>query len=306
MGNILFADDDPAMRAMVTDALTSAGHRVRAVANGTEALREVRADPPDLALLDYRMGTPDGLEVCRKIKNNPQLEHLPVLMLTAEGDVEDRIRGFEAGANDYLAKPFDARELIARVKALLLLSEQARGLNPSTGLPGGVMIEREFAHRRELGSPFALCYLDLEHFKSFNDRFGFATANSVIEHLGTELRNSVAGTPHFAGHIGGDDFVVMCSQEDARPLVDRVQRGLREALVRYVPAEVVASGVYRGRLRNGGEESVPLTRVTAVVLYLDPVAMPSLAVLAEAAAEGKAHAKAAAATGTVEMDIVED
>lgn len=306
MGNILFADDDPAMRAMVTDALTSAGHRVRAVANGTEALREVRADPPDLALLDYRMGTPDGLEVCRRIKNNPQLEHLPVLMLTAEGDVEDRIRGFEAGANDYLAKPFDARELIARVKALLLLSEQARGLNPSTGLPGGVMIEREFAHRRELGNPFALCYLDLEHFKSFNDRFGFATANSVIEHLGTELRNSVAGTPHFAGHIGGDDFVVMCSQEDARPLVERVQRGLREALVRYVPAEVVASGVYRGRLRNGGEESVPLTRVTAVVLYLDPVAMPSLAVLAETAAEGKAHAKAAAATGTVEMDIVED
>jgi PleD family two-component response regulator len=306
MGNILFADDDPAMRAMVTDALTSAGHQVRAVANGTDALREVRAEPPDLALLDYRMGTPDGLEVCRRIKSNPQLEHLPVLMLTAEGDVEDRIRGFEAGANDYLAKPFDARELIARVKALLLLSEQARGLNPSTGLPGGVMIEREFAHRRELGAPFALCYLDLEHFKSFNDRFGFATANSVIEHLGAELRNAVSGTPHFAGHIGGDDFVVMCSQEDARPLVDRVQRGLREALVRYVPAEVVASGVYRGRLRDGGEESVPLTRVTAVVLYLDPAAMPTLAVLAETAAEGKAHAKAAAATGTVEMDILED
>ncbi len=305
MGNILFADDDPAMREMVTDALTSAGHKVRAVSNGTDALFQVRADPPDLALLDYRMGVPDGLEVCRRIKGNPQFEHLPVLMLTAEGDVEDRIRGFEAGANDYLAKPFDSRELIARVRALLVLSEQARGLNPSTGLPGGVLIEREFEHRREIAEPFALCYLDLEHFKSFNDRFGFATANSVIEHLGAELRNAVAGTPHFAGHIGGDDFVVMCTQDDARGVVDLVQARLREALVRYVPAEVVASGVYNGRRRDGKEEAVPLTRVTAVVLYLDPATMPSLTVLAETAAEGKAHAKAAAESGMVEMEIIE-
>jgi PleD family two-component response regulator len=304
MGRILFADDDPAMRDMVADALASAGHTVRVVPNGSDALVELRANPPDLALLDYRMGVPDGLEVCRRIKSEPQFEHLPVVILTADGDVEDRIRGFEAGANDYLAKPFDSRELIARVRALLVLSEQTRRLNPTTGLPGGVMIEREFEHRRESGAPFALCYLDLEHFKSFNDRFGFATANAVIEFVGVELRNAVAGTPHFAGHIGGDDFVLMCDQPVARPLADLIQARLRQALIRYVPAEIVERGVYKGRLRGGSEETVPLTRVTAVVLYLEPSTMPSLTVLAEMAAEGKAHAKVAAEAGVVEVEIV--
>ncbi len=304
MSRILFADDDQAMREMVADALMSAGHTVRVVPNGAEALYEVRANPPDLALLDFRMGKPDGLEVCRRIKSDPQFEHLPVVILTADGDIEDRIRGFEAGANDYLAKPFDARELIARVRALLVLSEQTRGLNPTTGLPGGMLIEREFEQRRTAGVPFALCYLDLEHFKSFNDRFGFATANAVIEFVGAELRNVVAGTPHFAGHIGGDDFILMCDQAVARPLADLIQARLREALIRYVPAEIVSKGVYQGRLRSGSEESVPLTRITAVVLYLDPSTMPSLTVLAETAAEGKSHAKVAAETGMVEVEIV--
>src|SRR5690606_12105334 len=109
------------------------------------------------------------------------------------------------------SKPFDARELIARVGALLRLSEQGRGLNPTTALPGGAAIEREFERRRMAGESFTLCYLDLDHFKAFNDRFGFATANAMIEELGRTLRQIVTGTEHSAGHIGGDDFVLMCA-----------------------------------------------------------------------------------------------
>jgi PleD family two-component response regulator len=303
MKKILFADDDKAMREMVSDALASAGHHVRAVPDGRTALLEVRANPPDLALLDYRMGDPDGFEVCRSIKSDPQLEHLPVLILTAESDVEDRIRGFAAGANDYLPKPFDARELLARVRALLVLSEQARGLNPSTGLPGGTLIKREFDHRRALGKPFALCYLDLENFKSFNDRFGFARANALIEHIGADLRAVVSGTGRFAGHIGGDDFVVMCEQEAARGVMEDVQRKLREALVHYVPAELVERGSYLCRLRNGEEERIPLTRLTAVILQVDPATSPPLPELGEMAAAGKSHAKYAAESPIIEVEI---
>jgi len=306
MGKILFADDDRAMREMVADVLTFAGHSVRAVSNGTAALIEVRADPPDLALLDYRMGRPDGLEVCERIKSDPQLEHLPVLILTGEGDVEDRIRGFNAGANDYLAKPFDARELIARVRALLLLSEQSRGLNPTTGLPGGMLIEREFERRRDLGIPFALCYLDLENFKPFNDRFGFATANSLIGSVGADLRGAAAELGLFAGHIGGDDFVVMCEPAEARTMVEETQLRLWASLPKYVPAEVVDSGSYLGRLRNGGEEFVRLTRMTAVILNVNPASMPTLPVLAEMAAAGKAHAKYGEHAGMVEVDVEGD
>ena len=84
MNEILLADDDDALRAMVTDVLTAAGFTVRAVENGTRALAEVRQRAPDLAVLDYRMGTPDGFEVCRQIKADPGLAWLPLLILTAE------------------------------------------------------------------------------------------------------------------------------------------------------------------------------------------------------------------------------
>ncbi|MEX2581801.1 MAG: response regulator transcription factor, partial [Gemmatimonadota bacterium] len=115
MGKILFAEDDAPMRTMVSEILTGAGHSVTAVRDGASALANLQAETPDLVLLDYRMGRPDGFEVCRRIKSDPRFEHLPVLLLTAESDVEDRIGGFDAGADDYLPKPFDARELVARV-----------------------------------------------------------------------------------------------------------------------------------------------------------------------------------------------
>lgn len=303
MSKILFAEDDRAMREMVTDVLTSAGHSVRTVPDGNAAIQAVKDDPPDIVLLDYRMGHPNGFEVCRQIKSDPGLEHLPVLMLTAESDVEDRIRGFEAGANDYLPKPFDARELLARVGALIRLSEQGRELNPTTGLPGGTAIDREFERRRLAGRPFTLCYLDLDYFKALNDRFGFAAANTLIENLGSILRRTTSGTDNFAGHIGGDDFVLICEPRSAHGLVVRVQDEFMKAVARVIPADVIAKGSYMGRLRDGKEEEVPLTRVAAAILRISSDSVPSLERLGEIAAEAKQQAKARTGDGIVTMDV---
>jgi PleD family two-component response regulator len=302
MASILFAEDDAAMREMVRDTLRSAGHEIRTVADGTAALDRVREAPPDLVLLDYRIGDPDGLEVCRRIKGDPRLEHLPVLILTAESHVEQRIQGFAAGANDYLAKPFDSRELIARVEALLRLSEQGRERNPTSGLPGGTAIERELQRRRELGEPFTLAYLDLDYFKPFNDHFGFATANAVIEDVGELMRERATGD-RFAGHVGGDDFVVISGTADARAFTEEIQRAFDERLARRVPAEVTRSGSYRGMLRDGEEATdVPLTRLTAALLHLKPARMPTLAELGKLAADAKRRAKSAEPAGIVEVD----
>jgi PleD family two-component response regulator len=302
MASILFAEDDAAMREMVRDTLRSAGHEIRTVADGTAALDRVREAPPDLVLLDYRIGDPDGLEVCRRIKGDPRLEHLPVLILTAESHVEQRIQGFAAGANDYLAKPFDSRELIARVEALLRLSEQGRERNPTSGLPGGTAIERELQRRRELGEPFTLAYLDLDYFKPFNDHFGFATANAVIEDVGELMRERATGD-RFAGHVGGDDFVVISGTSDARAFTEEIQRAFDERLARRVPAEVTRSGSYRGMLRDGEEATdVPLTRLTAALLHLKPARMPTLAELGKLAADAKRRAKSAEPAGIVEVD----
>jgi PleD family two-component response regulator len=304
MRKILFADDDDATRIMMSDLLTAAGFSVEAVRDGAAALDAVRQHPPDLVLLDYRMGKPDGFEVCRTIKHDPRLEYLPVLILTGEGAVEDRLAGFAAGTDDYLPKPFDARELLARIRALLRITEQGRELNPTSGLPGGEAIQREFDRRRAAIADFTLCYLDLDSFKPFNDHFGFPIADAVIGEVGSILKRVVAGTDAFAGHIGGDDFVLICDRWAARSLVERARRSFQEALTRFVPAEVVEAGVYPGRSREGVEEQIPLTRLAAALLHLHPARSPDLARLGEVAADAKRRAKTLSDDGLIEIDVV--
>ncbi len=306
MGTILFAEDDDAMRAMVRDVLIAAGHEVQTATDGRaalDALAEADTEHPDLVVLDYRMGDIDGLQVCRRIKEDPRTEHLPVLILTGEGEIEDRIEGFAAGADDYLAKPFDPRELRARVDALLRLSERGRGLNPTTGLPGGAPIEREYQKRCRGSQPFTLVYLDLDYFKPFNDRFGFPLADSVIATVGRILRRSVAGTPHFAGHIGGDDFIVIADRGVARPLVNRIQGAFDDSLAALLPPDVAERGVYRGTRRSGEEGDIPVTRLTAALLHVDPENAPTLIELGEWAATAKQRAKSARDEGLIEIEL---
>lgn len=300
MNEILFADDDPAMREMVSQVFGSAGYRIRLAENGDEALEELRRSEPDIAVLDYRMGVPDGLEVCRRIKTDPRLEHLPVLILTGESEIENRLAGFEAGADDYLAKPFDPRELLARVRAMLLLTRRGLDRNPTSGLPGGEAMYRQFEQHRANTKSFCICYLDLDFFKPFSDRFGFAAADRVIRAVGTILIN-VTPTGTFVGHVGGDDFVVFVACDEARAQMLKAQTQLREALRDILPPGEGDKETYRGVDREGLTRDFPLTRLTAAIIQVDPGSIGSLFDLSEMVAEAKRVAKRADGDGIAEM-----
>jgi two-component system, OmpR family, response regulator MprA len=114
---VLLADDDDGVREALRRALILEGYAVDVAADGDEALRCINVSPPDIALLDWRMPEVDGLEVCRRLR--VMGENLPVLMLTARDGVGDRVEGLDAGADDYLVKPFALEELLARIRALL-------------------------------------------------------------------------------------------------------------------------------------------------------------------------------------------
>jgi PleD family two-component response regulator len=302
MSEILFADDDPHMREIVSSALRSVGHRVRLVADGRAALEGVRQMPPDLVALDQRMPGLTGFKVCRQIKTDPRLEHIPVLILTAQGHVEERIEGFNAGADDYLTKPFDSRELLARVQAMLRLTRQGLDRNPTSGLPGGEAIEREFQHRRQLERPFALCYLDLNDFKPFNDHFGFSAADAVIREVGSVLRDVARDREAFVGHIGGDDFVVLCEREHARSFSQQAQELFETRLANHLPPQVVRAGEYTGEDRDGNARTFPLTRIAAAIIHIDPARWHTLTELGDAIAEAKRRAKQATETGIAEIE----
>jgi PleD family two-component response regulator len=303
MSEILFADDDEALRRMVGELLRHAGHVVRLAENGTLALAEVRRQPPDMVILDYRMGRPDGFTVCRQIKDDPRVGHLPVLILTGQSTIEDRLGGFEAGADDYLAKPFDARELLARVAALLRQSQRALDRNPTTGLPGGDAIQREIDRRRAGGQAFAVVYFDLDDFKPFADRFGFAVADEAIREAGRAISATAEGRADaFVGHVGGDDFVLVAGPDEGRELARIARARFSQSLPRHLPDDAVREGVYRAQDRSGVEREFALTRLSAAVVRVEPSRWTTLERLGEVVAEAKQRAKAPGA-GVVEAEL---
>ena len=167
--SILIADDDPDLRDILRSILEPEGFAVSEAENGEQALQAVRANPPDLMILDYMMPVLTGPEVCQQVKQDLVLAHLPIIMLTGKSEVQDKVRGINAGADDYLIKPFEPQELLARVKMVLRRTTRDLEANPLTKLPGNITIQHELEHRLATGTPIAICYADLDRFKAFND-----------------------------------------------------------------------------------------------------------------------------------------
>jgi PleD family two-component response regulator len=305
---LLFADDNEDMRSMLRELFRSSGHEVALASDGLAVLASIREREPDLMILDHSMPGMSGFEVCRVVKSNPFTARIPVLMLTAQAGIESKIEGFEAGADDYLAKPFDPRELRARVAALLRLVQREGDRNPTSGLPGGLAIEREIVARAERGDEFAVCYLDLDNFKAFADTFGFAVADVVIRGLGAAIRDATfeiagEGGGDFVGHIGGDDFIVVTSSAHAEAIVEQCARRFRDVIARAIGDEAAASGMFTGVDRDGHIKRFPLARVSAAILIVRKGCWLNLTQFGMQAADAKRRAKKRGA-GTILVESV--
>lgn len=128
--NILIVDDEPAIREMVRFALERAGFACREAGNGEKALLTIADRRPDLVLLDWMMPGINGIDLARRLKREDATKEMPLIMLTARGEEDDRIRGLEVGADDYIAKPFSPRELVARIRAVLRRTQPGAGDGP--------------------------------------------------------------------------------------------------------------------------------------------------------------------------------
>lgn len=222
---ILVADDDEDIVRFVEVNLRLEGFEVSTAPDGEQALQAAYDLMPDLMLLDVMMPRLDGFEVCQRLRADPRTKNMSVIMLTAKSLSADKVVGLTAGADDYMIKPFDPVELVARVKSALRRSREMRAINPLTQLPGNVQIQEEVAGRVASGQPFALMYIDLNDFKAYNDFYGFARGDEVIKLLAKCAGAAVqqlAGSDGFLGHIGGDDFVAIVDPEKAEPAADAI------------------------------------------------------------------------------------
>lgn len=274
---ILVVDDDVDIAGFVRMSLQVEGYDVAVAHDGLAALQMVRSYQPDLMILDVMMPELDGIEVLRRVRADPMTTALPVIVLTAKGQTPDKVIGLQAGADDYVVKPFDTLELIVRVQNTLRRNRESREVSPLSGLPGNHRILREIADRLRSGKPFAVCYCDIDGFKAVNDAYGFARGDEFIVTLGRKLLEAVSTRQSaFLGHVGGDDFVVICDPEDIRPLTEQAVTEFEKAADALYDPEDRERGYITVKSRRDGLKDVGLVTVSIGVAlstrrpYTDP------------------------------------
>ena len=226
---LLIVDDDPNIFQLLNVNLENAGYRILKAIDGEEAVTIATAEAPDLIILDIMMPKIDGYQVCRKLRENESTYLIPIIVLSAKDRPADKIKGLKLGADDYLTKPFDIDELIARIDSRLQRTEQFLSANPLTGLPGNVSIMYEVIQRLRHGGLFSFMYLDVDNFKPFNDKYGFPRGDAVIKFV-ADILVRCAQRGDFIGHIGGDDFVMVSgfdlAEAKCQEIIDRFDSGI--------------------------------------------------------------------------------
>jgi diguanylate cyclase (GGDEF)-like protein len=290
---ILLADDEPDLRLLMKETLERQGFDVSTVEDGEQALQSIRQDPPDIAVLDLNMPTLDGFAVVSKLRQDPLLENLPVIILSASGNRDNKVKGLDLGIDDFITKSIDIQELLARIRMILKRNRQGLDANPLSRLPGNISIETHIEEALASGKPLAVLYLDLNQFKAYNDAYGYDAGDRVIrataQLLVQETRRN--GSQDFVGHIGGDDFIVLTEPARMEALAAEICKRF-DALA---PSFYNDEDRRRGRLvstdRQGALREFPLLSIAIGICHNSQRKLTSYAQVAQFGSELKKQAK---------------
>jgi diguanylate cyclase (GGDEF)-like protein len=284
---VLAAEDNPVFQSMLKTMLTKWGYQAVIARSGTEAWRVLESeDAPRLAVLDWMMPGMDGLEICRRIRSANREPYIYILLLTARTESQDLIEGMDAGADDYLTKPFNAHELRVRLHAgrrildlqeeLLKAREALREQATHDGLTGllnrtGILekLDDELSRASRTGTPVSVLMADLDLFKSINDTRGHLAGDAVLREAACRLK-AAARRYDSVGRYGGEEFLIVlpgCNPADAAIQGERIRQaiGATPFLATCEPVTVTASlGVACSS--NGAPEA--LVREADDALYL--------------------------------------
>lgn len=293
-GKILVIEDEDSLQALLRFQLEREGYAVETAADGEAGLNAVHTFAPDLILLDLMMPVLDGRELCRRVRANPETSHIPIIMLTARAGADDKVEGLQNGANDYVTKPYEQRELLMRVRNLLEWGRLQRDANPLTGLPGNVAIEAEATRRLADRGAFVLMHIDLNDFKAFNDFYGYQKGDQALRLVAHCLRRAVEseGMPgDFVGHIGGDDFVLILDAPRASAVADDFLRRLEDEMPSLYSKADRARGYIQVVNRQGELSRYPLMSATVAAVLSEARRFRHLAEMCDVVAELKRFGK---------------
>jgi len=259
---ILLADDSDAIRFLVSEVLTKAGFTVIEAKDGQEAIEKTYKENPDLLILDYEMPYKTGFDVVKEIRSRTGYLHVPIIIFTAVTDKSTKLEGLNLDIDEYLNKPADEDEIVARVKLLLKRSQQKMGSNPLTHLPGNPSIQNKLEQIITAAQPIAVLYCDLNNFKAFNDKYGFEAGDRVLKSTADIIVKATENIPDsFVGHIGGDDFIVTCPLEYAEKVARAIIEKINQTSPSFYNEEDRKNGYMLSENRKGEVEKFPLLAI---------------------------------------------
>jgi diguanylate cyclase (GGDEF)-like protein len=261
---ILIADDDPTIRTILLSALMRLGYRVEVAGDGDEAWSLLqRPQAPELAILDWKMPGMTGIEICRRLRERKDAVYVYVVLLTGLDTLNDLVAGLEAGADDYMTKPFKAAELNARLRSgrrvldlqreLLAAQAQLSVLANHDSLTDlwnrRVILEKlsqELARARREKSPLGLILLDIDHFKRVNDSLGHAAGDEVLRNLAARLTEAVRSYDS-VGRYGGEEFLIVapnCNMYDTFQLAERIRNNVCQVPIQSERGPIAVSASF--------------------------------------------------------------
>jgi len=268
-------------------------YRIVVFRNMQSALDYIYNSIPDLMIIDMDPDDQPAITVLNNLKEDPIFNQLPVLALLGEMEILPSLWG-RVHIEDFLRKSDIRKELIPRVSLAIRRSERVVEINPLTRLPGNIAINKQVQTRLDEGRQFSLAYADLDHFKPFNDYYGFSRGDEVLRMAGRLITNTVKGKQpedSFVGHIGGDDFVFIMDLE----LVEEAAGEIISAFDRIVPtfydAEEREAGFIESHDRQGTVRSFPIITISIGIAHNRYRSFSHYGELTEIASEMKAHAK---------------
>jgi two-component system, cell cycle response regulator len=257
---VLAVDDDEHTRNLLRDLCEASGFKVVTAVDGNDALDRIKGDNPDLVLLDLMMPIKDGYAVLRVVRETQGLKDLPIIILTANGDMDGKIKGMELGADDYVTKPFQTRinsaltvrEYRRRLQAAEEELSQLRAVDPVTGAGTysqlKASLDSEIARSRRYGRPVSALLLGFDDYQGLRYQLGRDKCDGWMARMATELKGALRGADRMF-RMDADEFVMLLPETDlkgARIVADRVAE-----LIRGVPAEGRA-GPFVPKFRVGG------------------------------------------------------
>ncbi|NSW90398.1 MAG: response regulator [Firmicutes bacterium] len=291
---ILVIEDSELISNMIADILRAENYDVIIANSGEEGLLKVAQEKPDLVLLDVILPEMNGFEVCKILREDEGNNLMPIIILTSQVNEDDKLKSLELGADDYIIKPFNPRELISRVRNTLIRIERNRYVNPLTGLPGNIEIQMEINHRIATNKVFSFIYADLDNFKAYNDVYGFASGDRAIKLTADIICDNVHmhGTSgDFIGHIGGDDFIVITIPE----CVDNVCNGIINDFDTKIKSLYSKRDIENGYItttdRRGNINKFPIMSISMAVVSNEYRKFVTYAHVSEVAAEVKKFVK---------------